>query len=85
MSIEKDIKEILEGSTEFKYMLLDRMRSDCLGFIDYGRRLWASNPVDHIKIMTAIYDDLKVKPKWLPLAELKRLTYRLTGKEAVSA
>lgn len=51
------------------YRLLDRLRSDCEYFLNYGnhnvKHLWAGNVEDQIQKMYEIYDRLPEKPDWL--------------------
>ena len=71
------IKDILSRDDGFKYMLLDRLRSDCVSYLSHGGKLWGLNPKDHMETMIAIWKDLKIKPEWLTLPELKDLSYRV--------
>lgn len=56
---------------KFRYMMLDRLRSDCDYYLGYGNRkamkLWGDNPEDHIKEMKRLYNELPkdAKPEWL--------------------
>lgn len=60
----------------FRYMLLDRMRSDCDYFLGYGRfygnHLWAGNGVDQIGYMKALWESFPVdmKPEWLTMEQI---------------
>lgn len=71
------LDEILKSGSEFKYMLLNRLQQDCYG----GGGLWGVDPVTHAETMVMLWDNLKVKPEWLTLKELKELYYKLTKKE----
>ncbi len=57
--------------SEFRYMLLDRMRLDCEYYLGYGYRcakyLWAGNEKDQIGYMKALWLSLpeNQKPEWL--------------------
>lgn len=73
------IQEILNHDNQFKYMLLNRLQSDCYSYLDHGGKLWGIDKDTHINTMIAIWNDLKVKPEWLELSELKELAYRLVG------
>ena len=57
------------ASDKFNYMLLDRLRSDCNYYLDYGGRcakhLWAGDEQKQIDKMRELYDLLPVKPEWL--------------------
>ena len=52
----------------FRYMLLDRLRQDCLYFLGFGNRcercLWAGN--------------IRDQPEWLPWDEILALEARMT-------
>ena len=68
--------EILSHDETFRYMLLDRLRSDCKYFLSYGNRLnkflWAGNVKDHIATMKAIYNSFPddKKPEWLTMEQI---------------
>ena len=72
-----DIQEILSRPVGFQYMLLSRLQSDCYS----GGNMWGRTPLEHAQTMVAIYKNLKVKPDWLGLKELKALHYKLTKLE----
>ena len=74
-----EINQILASDSQFKYMLLNRLQSDCYSYLKHGGRLWAGDKIDHINTMIAIWNDLKVKPEWLKLSELKELAYKIAG------
>ncbi len=73
-------KEGLVMDTQSQYMLLSRLQSDCYGFLDYGSKLWGIDPKTHADKMIELWNGLKIKPKWLPLSELKDLTYRIQAR-----
>ena len=60
----------------FRYMLLDRMRSDCDYFLGngqiYGNHLWAGNVPDQIGYMKALWDSFPEdgKPEWLTMEQI---------------
>lgn len=76
-----ELQKILNSETSFKYMLLNRIQSDCYYYISYGGGLWGITPEIHAEYMVAIWNNLKIKPEWLPKKELKELYYKLTKKE----
>lgn len=59
---------------KFRYMLLNRMQSDCEYYLGNGNRcarhLWANNEAEHIKVMLALWHSLPVVPEWLPLERI---------------
>ena len=61
-------------NSEFLYMLLDRLRSDCNYFLGCGNRnekyLWGPNAADHVAEMEEIYNYLDEKPEWLTAEEI---------------
>lgn len=61
---------------KFRYMLLDRMRSDCDYFLGYGHfcvdHLWAGNVADQIGYMKALWESFPagMKPEWLTMEQI---------------
>ena len=72
--VNDTIKNLLEKDDRFRYMLLDRMRSDVKYFLGNGNRhepdLWAGNAKDHIIIMDALMRSLPEQPQWLSTEQL---------------
>ena len=68
----------------FRYMLLDRMRSDCDYFLGYGRfytnHLWAGNVVDQIGYMKALWESFPAngKPEWLTMEQINEYEGEMT-------
>ena len=68
--------EILNKDERFRYMLLDRMRTDCEYYLGNGGRnakdLWAGDEQLQIEYMAALYNsfDEDSKPQWLTLDEI---------------
>lgn len=62
---------ISNQSKEYKYQLLDRMKSDCDYYLGAGNRqpqwLWGKNEVDHIDYMKTLWNSFgeSEKPEWL--------------------
>lgn len=73
---EMNKAEILNQGKEFKYKLLDRMRSDCEYYLSYGNKdakyLWAGNEKEQIETMRAIYNSFSQneKPEWITLEQI---------------
>lgn len=73
---EMNKEEILNQDKEFKYKLLDRMRSDCEYYLSYGNKdakyLWAGNEKEQIETMRAIYNSFSQneKPEWITLEQI---------------
>lgn len=65
----------LTASDEFRYMLLDRMRTDCEYFLGNGNRnenrLWAGNVEDQIQTMKDLYNSFKEKPEWITMEDIE--------------
>ena len=72
--VKDTVKHLLERDDRFRYMLLDRMRSDVKYFLGNGNRhepdLWAGNAKDHIIIMGALMRSLPEQPQWLSTEQL---------------
>lgn len=71
---------------EFRYQLLDRLKSDCLYYLGYGNRkskhLWSLDEKEHIEKMKALYnsfDDDK-KPEWLTYDQILDFEKRMIKK-----
>lgn len=75
----KEIENIIKqnpGNVAFKYMLLDRMKSDCKYYLGSGNRLnkylWAGSVSEHIACMRALWNSFteEGKPEWLTLEQI---------------
>lgn len=67
----------LNGGEEFRYMMLDRLRGDCVGYLTIGdwryhepTRIWAHNQSEQIEIMRALWHSLPIAPEWLTLEQI---------------
>ena len=82
---KKEFFEYIGGLN--RYMLLDRMKSDCLYWLGYGARhdkyLWAGNPEKQIQYMTWLWESFPddQKPEWLTMEEIKEFEKRMTSAE----
>lgn len=74
MNITEQIAELLEGDDTFRYMMLGRIKDDCVGYLDpldnryqWTERLWSHDPQKQIEIMKALYNSFpaEAKPQWL--------------------
>lgn len=69
-------KEENNTDLEYRYMLLDRLRSDCDYFLGYGngseRHLWAGNIDDQIAKMKELYNSFTddQKPEWITMEDI---------------
>ena len=80
----KTMQEIIATHDDkYRYMLLDRMRSDCSYFLGNGNRhvkyLWAGNVEDQIAGMKMLWNSFKPcdKPEWLTMADIESLEKRM--------
>lgn len=71
---EEQLREEAD-SPEFKYQLLDRLKSDCEYFLKAGNRnekhLWAGNVDDQIAKMKELWNSLEEKPEWLTMEDIE--------------
>lgn len=78
---QEDKFNVLIGSPEFRYMLLDRLRQDCLYYLGNGNRnetkLWTRNPKEQIKLMKDLYNSFEDKPQWISLEEINDLENKM--------
>lgn len=87
-TVIKDMEMLIRERTEtdsFKYMLLDRLRSDCSYFLGYGHRnkkdLWAGNVRDHIECMKMLWNSFPKdgKPEWLTMEKIEDYERKMCG------
>lgn len=70
------VDDLLGHDKSFRYMLLDRMRSDCEYYLGNGNRcgkhLWAGNEKEQIACMKALWNSFPAgeKPEWLPYEKI---------------
>lgn len=68
--------DIIQRDSEFRYQLLDRLKSDCEYYLNYGNRnpkcLWAKDEESQIEFMIKLHDSFKEdeKPEWLTMDEI---------------
>lgn len=82
-------KWINTHDNSYKYMLLDRMRSDCDYVINQCgctpasmKHLWATNdPALHIKCMKYLWNSLLTKPEWLSMEQIKEYEFLFLGEK----
>lgn len=81
-----DIQNIIathEPADRFKYMLLDRLRTDCEYFLGNGSRnasqLWAGAVGTHIKAMLMLYDSFpeEDRPEWITRDDIEKYGERM--------
>lgn len=70
------IDDIIQRDLPFRYQLLDRLKSDCEYYLNFGNRhptrLWAGAEELQIEFMTKIHDSFREdeKPEWLTMDEI---------------
>jgi hypothetical protein len=71
---------------QFRYMMLDRLRSDCdyyLGWGKFSERILRSNNIDvHITEMKRLWYSLPIKPEWLSLEQIDEYEHKMKNKIA---
>lgn len=82
----EDIKHVIEThepADKYKYMLLDRLRTDCEYFLGNGNRnvsqLWGGSVGTHIDSMLLLYDSFpeEDRPEWLTREQIKDYSERM--------
>lgn len=83
-----DVKHIIathEPADSYKYMLLDRLRTDCEYYLGNGNRhaphLWAGTVGTHIKSMILLYDSFPEadRPEWITLEDIENYKRMMEG------
>lgn len=70
-----------------RYILLDRMRSDCDYYLGNGGRsekyLWGHNVPQHIRYMKWLWESFPEgeKPEWLTLGQIEEYEKRMEGEK----
>lgn len=76
-------EELLKSDKKFRYMMLDRLRLDCLYYLGNGNRkkkyLWANEETEHVEIMEALYDSFsdEEKPEWISMDNIKEFKRKM--------
>ena len=71
--LEKGDKIRILEDEKFNYMMLDRLRQDCIYAINQSkstRKLWGDTVDAHIAEMRRLYFLVKEKPEWLSLEDI---------------
>lgn len=85
-----DVKHVIathEPADKYKYMLLDRLRTDCEYFLGNGNRyapnLWAGSVGTHIKCMLLLFDSFpkEDRPEWLTREKIEEYGRRMNTQE----
>lgn len=78
------IEDIIQRNAEFRYQLLDRLKTDCDYYLGYGNRypkhLWAHNEEQQIELMIKLHDsfDEDKKPEWITIDEILEYKKKMT-------
>ncbi|KAB7891451.1 LPD11 domain-containing protein [Poseidonibacter ostreae] len=71
--------------TQFNYMMLSRLQSDCEYFLGNGngceKHLWAGNVTEQIEEMIKLFNQLNEKPEWLTLEDIKTYESKMINKK----
>lgn len=76
--------EVIHKDSVFKYQLLDRLRSDCEYYLNYGNRhpksLWAGDEKLQIEFMIKLHESFKEdeKPEWLTMDEILEYSKKMS-------
>jgi len=76
--LSKEAQEIVNSKDiKFKYMMLDRLRSDCEYYLGYGNKnkekLWTHDEQEQIDFMIALYNSFNddIKPQYITLEQIE--------------
>ena len=69
------ISRLLSDPPEYRYMILDRMRSDCKYAINWGdfHNMWMPDRESQIEVMKALHNSFTEKPEWLSMEDIEVL------------
>lgn len=76
--------EVIHKDSVFRYQLLDRLRSDCEYYLNYGNRhpksLWAGDEKLQIEFMIKLHESFKEdeKPEWLTMDEILEYSKKMS-------
>ena len=79
--------EVIHKDSVFRYQLLDRLRSDCEYYLNYGNRhpksLWAGDEKLQIEFMIKLHESFKEdeKPEWLTMDEILEYSKKMIAQE----
>lgn len=67
--------DLLSKDDTFRYMMLDRLKTDCNYFLGNGNRnekhLWAGDVDKQIKLMKDLYNSFEEKPEWISMEDIE--------------
>lgn len=82
-------QEISQLRHEYRYMLLDRMKQDCLYYLGAGNRmdkyLLAGSVTEQIKFMKALWDSFPAdgKPEWLSREDIAHFQEQMEAPHSI--
>ena len=88
---DEELKELLNGDDSFRYMMLDRLLSDCRYYLGYGNRctsnLWAKDENKQIKYIKALYNsfDNNNKPSFISMEDINQFEKGMCDKEYIKS
>ena len=81
------VDEVIHRDSVFRYQLLDRLRSDCEYYLNYGNRhpktLWAGDEELQIAFRLKLHGSFKEgeKPEWLTMDKILEYSKRMIAQE----
>ncbi len=82
MSLMKEY-DLEKYGEKWRYMLLDRLRLDCVYYLDNGNRhashLWTHDERKQIDLMREVYASLPEPPEWLTLEDIADFEKQMVG------
>lgn len=82
-----DMSDFMRSEKRYRYMLLDRLRSDCEYYLGYGNRfaghLWAGNEKGQMYAMKELWNSFSdsEKPEWLTYDKILEYEKAMTGEQ----
>jgi len=77
--------DLLNHDDKFRYMMLDRMRSDCDYFLGngngYEKHLWSGSVEKQIENMKALWNSFVEKPEWLSMEDIEQYEKDMLAKK----
>ena len=82
MSLMKEY-DLEKYGEKWRYMLLDRLRLDCVYYLGNGNRyaphLWTHDERKQIDLMREVYASLPAPPEWLTLEDIADFEKQMVG------
>ena len=86
-AIINDVIATHEPADSYKYMLLDRLRTDCGYYLDGGNRnckyLWGGSVAAHLDAMRTLYNSFPKddRPEWLTAKQIDEYAAQMEERE----